>query len=698
MLTRLAEIDWSSMSHAYGTAEEVPDLLVAMASDDEEVRDKAFSRFYSVVHHQGDVYARTIAAVPFLVELAEAERSAARAQLVRVLASISEACLDHSGVYYTVGGELFDFGDAAATMAGHALLFERFATHPDPQVRLAAIPAVAHFPTKPARTAALLQDWLGAEVGVLQRLAVVNAPVALALRRPDTAEMVMAWLEGLAANTGVDVTIRLAALSGRARCTPDDVPAGLVASAVDLIRAVGQSPAPTEQWANQPKPKKQPAPAAGVPPFVTAAFEQIEHSNTVFAPTTGLLRELHQALGDRITDRALLLSEQLRSPDAGTRLDGIRMAGDMMTKWRGDHSALILLIADRLRGPAQVAAEAATVLGTCHRLAEPAREALAERVAHKDCDEHDGPQLWAADEPRLRRAHQEAVLTLARLGDARALPSLLVALDEDVDAWRAIPAATHLPQCARQFAPRLRTRLAALDVAKAPKHHDKGARALLSALTTFGDPDTLPLALTLLDAAMKHEHWGIATEAAKALGTFGTPTTPAVPMLRQLVSCPDWTARTAALVALWQIGGNEQEALEMVGAHLVGPAVFHDDGVGTVLGELGPAAADLTPHLRKLLADNYEWKRVHAAESLWLIAGEPEAQTVIEVLLQTWTQNQMTGSFVVTVLDRMGPAAAPALPQLRAEIRKRRRGGRFDTIDTDEDLVAMCQKLIDLLE
>ena len=55
----------------------------------------------------------------------------------------------------------------------------------------------------------------------------------------------------------------------------------------------------------------------------------------------------------------------------------------------------------------------------------------------------------------------------------------------------------------------------------------------------------------------------------------------------------------------------------------------------------------------------------------------------------------MTASFVVTVLDRMGPAAAPALPQLRAEIAKTRRGGRFGTIDTDEDLVQTCQRLID---
>ena len=187
-------------------------------------------------------------------------------------------------------------------------------------------------------------------------------------------------------------------------------------------------------------------------------------------------------------------------------------------------------------------------------------------------------------------------------------------------------------------------------------------------------------------------------EATKALGTFGNSATAALPVLQQLVSCPDWTARTAALVALWHIGDDDQEVLDLLRAHLVGPAVFHDDGVGTVLAGLGPAAAELAPRLRKLLADNYEWKRVHAAEALWLVSGAPETQTVLEVLLQAWTQNQATASFVVTVLDRMGPAAAPALPQLRAEIAKIRRGGRFGTIDADEDLVETCQRLIDYLE
>ena len=40
----------------------------------------------------------------------------------------------------------------------------------------------------------------------------------------------------------------------------------------------------------------------------------------------------------------------------------------------------------------------------------------------------------------------------------------------------------------------------------------------------------------------------------------------------------------------------------------------------------------------------------------------PEADTVVQMLLQAWEKNQMTAGHSVSVLDRMGAAAAPALP------------------------------------
>jgi hypothetical protein len=113
-----------------------------------------------------------------------------------------------------------------------------------------------------------------------------------------------------------------------------------------------------------------------------------------------------------------VLAEQLSSPGPGSRLDAVRMSGEPMRAWRGDHTRLLLLVTDRLTTAGEeVAAEAATVLERCHPIAAPAREALAahvdaQRAAH-------GPDVWAAPGTRLRRSHQEAVRVLARLGGTR---------------------------------------------------------------------------------------------------------------------------------------------------------------------------------------------------------------------------------------------------------------------------------------
>jgi hypothetical protein len=120
------------------------------------------------------------------------------------------------------------------------------------------------------------------------------------------------------------------------------------------------------------------------------------------APTTDLLRTFHRALAARIPQRTALLAEQLRSPNPGSRLDAIRICAELMKSWRGDHTSLIMLVAEHLGATNhEVAAEAAAVLEACHRIAEPAREALAAHVAAQRAAH--GPDVWAAPPPHLRR-------------------------------------------------------------------------------------------------------------------------------------------------------------------------------------------------------------------------------------------------------------------------------------------------------
>ncbi|OUC96370.1 hypothetical protein CA983_31985, partial [Streptomyces swartbergensis] len=73
MFRGIDEVDWASLRHAYGSAEDVPGLLRGLASADPAEQETALDRMYGAVHHQGGVYDSTLACVPFLLALAVRE-------------------------------------------------------------------------------------------------------------------------------------------------------------------------------------------------------------------------------------------------------------------------------------------------------------------------------------------------------------------------------------------------------------------------------------------------------------------------------------------------------------------------------------------------------------------------------------------------------------------------------------------------
>src|SRR4051794_17110631 len=69
-LSRLSEIDWSSLGHSYGSAEDVPDMLRGLISPDAGVRDASYSALENSLDHQGvQRWEATARAVPFLLGL-----------------------------------------------------------------------------------------------------------------------------------------------------------------------------------------------------------------------------------------------------------------------------------------------------------------------------------------------------------------------------------------------------------------------------------------------------------------------------------------------------------------------------------------------------------------------------------------------------------------------------------------------------
>lgn len=94
MFTGIDEVDWASMEHAYGPADDVPAMLRGLASDDPAERETALDGMYGAVHHQGDVYACTLACIPFLFELVVDPGIQDRGSIVELLTSIGGIDLD----------------------------------------------------------------------------------------------------------------------------------------------------------------------------------------------------------------------------------------------------------------------------------------------------------------------------------------------------------------------------------------------------------------------------------------------------------------------------------------------------------------------------------------------------------------------------------------------------------------------------
>ncbi|MFD0691042.1 SPOR domain-containing protein [Actinomadura fibrosa] len=89
-LDGLDSVDWASLSHAYGQAGDVPDLLRRLAANGEDW-DDAMREYFGVVVHQGTCYEATPPTIGFLVQIACAPQLASdrRSRLLAHLAHLA---------------------------------------------------------------------------------------------------------------------------------------------------------------------------------------------------------------------------------------------------------------------------------------------------------------------------------------------------------------------------------------------------------------------------------------------------------------------------------------------------------------------------------------------------------------------------------------------------------------------------------
>ncbi|WP_157117307.1 hypothetical protein [Nocardia vaccinii] len=172
-LSDIDEIDWAALQHAYGPADDVPELLWALAADDEGFDEALQDGFYSSLFHQGTCYTATPFAVPYLARLAATPDFTPSYRIALLQAMIELSTVGEPGNRTVVERTV-----AAVTEATPRVL----ASWPDTPDRvrpwMAALAAVT--PGKPAAAAARLREYRAATAGPSPAL-----DLALALHTDD---------------------------------------------------------------------------------------------------------------------------------------------------------------------------------------------------------------------------------------------------------------------------------------------------------------------------------------------------------------------------------------------------------------------------------------------------------------------------------------------------------------------------------
>ncbi|MGW2557952.1 HEAT repeat domain-containing protein [Streptomyces sp. NPDC001514] len=657
MFTGIDEVDWASLGHAYGPADDVPGLLRGLASPDPVEREAALDAMYAAVHHQGDVYDSTLACIPFLLELVASPDVQDRGAVVELLTSIGGIELDgddEPDPDEEEFEEAANYAMAAAAVAAGADVFVGLLSDDDPGVRLAAPCALAMLHGEPARVLALLRDRLEAEPDTEVRLALVEAVGRIALRHAALRAEAVDWLTGLLAPAHAPC-LRLSALTQLARCGPGSLPPDVAATATALLR------------------------------------EADEPGNTgEGCGTDDLLRTLHSALGDRVDERIALLVGRLSSGDPAQRTDAVWMCHGLMRTWRGPYDELVRCVGAQLGDPEpRLRAAAASLLESLFGLALPAADALAARLTEVDEGRNgdrnrDGGAGGAARDDR-------ALIALARLGDPRAVPALAAALEKPELPREVAFAVPYLGAAAAPLAPVLRRRLAEAEL-------DDGTVPLMLALGALRAAEALPEVLRVLRSAPERGGEWVTESALRALTAFGPAALPAAPQLRELLGSPCSSVAAAAARALWAVSGDAGSVLPPLRELLAADGPEARRAAAAALGFLGPRASAAAPALHDLLASRERWLRMDAAIALWRVTGD--TRDALPVLLSAWEENRYGRVEVAECLSEMGPAASPAAPLLRAELARPRRHNVLDggsgthDIERDERLLTLCRRAL----
>ncbi|MET8121029.1 hypothetical protein [Micromonospora sp. NPDC005291] len=593
MLDGLDAVAWGELSHAYGSAHDTPGLLRQAGSEDSEIASAAISELHGSVFHQGTVYPATVAAVPFLAELA-ADAPHRRDGFVWMLGMLADD-------RHADGA---DSGQVRAAVTRQLEPLVALLDDADPEVREAAAYATAK--------AGVTADPLWRRWAVEDHPA-ARATLALALGEVDSAaaETVL----GDAALHG-DPQVRVAAAVALLRAGLD-WPAGTIPA---LVAAIDDGAALTWAWARGGEWSEEIVVVPSIPLAVTVVEHMLRSGN----PSThkaGLWALTARCDARRSAPSMFvpLVGPLLNDPDPGVRgsvMDVLRQAGAAARQF----ADAVADVAGRF--PDTAGEQGFTVeyrsIETLQRLGDPrwvepvcAAAAQGHRFRFMPGAVRFTPEVLAAVQSRLR-THQACAEVLAGMvghwgTDAAALvPDLLAAM----------------PHAAPQIAETL-LRLGHDDHAAVPYWRTRALetgdlQAALAVWRLTRDTDVVLDALRAIlagDARPPSASMPVIDELGDALAPLMSVAAAHLTGKANRVR-PQRDKQVLAARVVTAVAGPEG-VLPTVEAVLVGgdtPARHAADFIADLAHASPAAVVHLQPHLRDRLDDR--WSRLSAARAL----------------------------------------------------------------------------------
>ncbi|WP_405494337.1 hypothetical protein [Nocardia sp. NBC_00511] len=652
-LTGLDDIDWAALEHAYGPAEDVPDLLRQLTGGDQEAAQDAMYELWGTVWHQGSVYPATVAAVPYLAAIAVSGSSGVpTAEVLALLGSIAEST-DPRG--------LRDPEAVRAAVTACVEVIVPLAGSADSQTRAAALFALVHSAPAERVRALLLEHWR-----TETEPALLSAVLHGLMRIDATAAADRAGEVLGAVDTGsIDAVLRVSAAIAWLR-------AGRALDANVIGAAVSPLPDDTglSLW-----------------PLMHDPFESI----------LGAVVEHHGVRAALDLVAATLDADNAGSADlVGQRLAA---AEALIAGYRSAAAVLAEPIARWL----STRELTARVIGTLERIGPGASgPAVREHLVAIACGELD---VTTETDSGTADFADEALACLARWADpivpgllARDLPGRPRTLEVVAEPGSG-PGRTSWPFDAAlldAIIARLTTAVGTPDAAEPfadnpiqaalfggrGRKDTSGERALVRILCAWGPPAAPAVGVLIRMLAANP------APAADALAAIGIPNEEAVASLRRIAGDSHGAARTriTAAKAIRALTGETHLLLEMVIELLAespitrGAAAYEAlQPAAEAAAELPDHAATLTPHLIAALhsvpmptpALVAHEIRISLARTLWRFSTD--AEPLLSVLSDTLALagEFATGSTVARAAEAaadLGPTARPLLPALETAL------------------------------